>query len=77
MLSLIKNYMITNLQITGMHCGSCKSLIESVCGEIKGVQSCKVDYTTGRAVVTHDENLFVSDLIKEIESLGEYRVQIV
>ena len=67
--------MTTQLQITGMHCASCKVLIEDVAKDVSGVESCIVDATTGKAVVTHDETMDVGVLIKEIEQLGEYRVQ--
>lgn len=65
----------TRLQITGMHCVSCKTLIEDVAKDVSGVQSCIVDADTGRTIVTHDENMDISELIKEIEQLGDYRVQ--
>lgn len=65
----------STLQITGMHCTSCKSLIEEVCQETSGVTSCTVDYETGKAVVEHDSSFDLDAVIKEITSLGEYKVE--
>ena len=59
----------TQLQITGMHCASCKALIEDVCKDFAGVASCDVDFATGKAVITHDEHTDIEGLIKEIEQL--------
>ncbi len=66
----------TTVTIKGTHCKSCKLLIEDVCGEIKGVTSCAVDFQTGEAVIEHDENFDVRALKKEIEGLGRYTVEI-
>ena len=68
--------MQTTLQITGMHCASCKKLIESVSKDIPGVQNCEVDFATGKAIVTHDESMNIQKLKQEILSLGEYTVDI-
>ncbi len=69
--------MTTTLKITGMHCASCKALIEDVCGEVKGVRSCTVDPDTGIATVDHDETLDPALLAKEIRALGDYGAEIV
>ncbi|MBI4457932.1 heavy-metal-associated domain-containing protein [Candidatus Uhrbacteria bacterium] len=68
--------MTTTLIITGMHCASCKALIEDVCSEIAGVRSCSVDVAKGEAVVEHDESVAPSLLAKEIEGLGKYGVRV-
>lgn len=61
-------------KISGMHCPSCKILIEDVCSEIPGVHSMQVDSQTGVAVVEHGEN-FDTDLLKSrVEELGSYKV---
>lgn len=67
----------TTISISGMHCASCKALIEDVAGEMPGVTSCSVDVAAGRGVIEHDERFNLHDLAKEIESLGEYRVSAV
>ena len=67
--------MKTILKIQGMHCESCKLLIEEVAQEIKGVKSCTVDVKKGTAVIEH-EKADMSLLKKEIEKLGTYKVTI-
>lgn len=62
------------MTITGMHCNSCKVLIEDVCKDIAGVQECTVDFATGKGSITHEESLDLVHLKKEIEALGEYQV---
>ncbi len=64
----------TTIKISGMHCGSCKSLIEDVAGDVPGVRSCDVDAGKGIGVVEHDEEFKINDLVKEIEALGDYKV---
>ena len=59
------------LKITGMHCASCKSLIEDVCGETAGVRSCTVDLATGLASIEADDSLDASALIAEIKQLDD------
>ncbi|MBS3130805.1 heavy-metal-associated domain-containing protein [Candidatus Woesearchaeota archaeon] len=67
--------MKTTISVKGMHCASCKALIEDACSDIKGVKSCKVDLKAGKAVVEHD-NADLKALKKEIESLGDYKVDV-
>lgn len=69
--------MTTTLKITGMHCGSCKALIEDVCGDVKGVRSCTVDPKTGLAVVEHDDALDPAAIVNEILGLGDYGAALV
>lgn len=66
----------TVIQISGLHCPSCKTLIESVSSEMPGVYSAVVDSRSGEAVIEHDEGLNLNTLKKEIESLGDYKVEI-
>lgn len=66
----------TNLKITGMHCNSCKMLIEDVCKDVAGVEDCSVDFASGRATVTHDGHTDVGRLKKDIEAIGTYTVEI-
>lgn len=65
----------TNFNVKGMHCNSCKMLIEDVCKDVPGVQDCSVDFESGRATVTHDGSVDSSRLKKEIEALGEYKIE--
>ena len=64
-----------SLKIQGMHCSSCKMLIEDVCKDTPGVQECSVDFETGRATITHDDTTDTARLKKEIEGLGEYKIE--
>jgi len=47
--------METIIEIKGMHCNSCKMLIEDVCNEIEGVYSCSVDLAKENAIINHNE----------------------
>lgn len=67
----------TKLKIAGMHCASCKALIEDAAGDLPGVRSCAVDYGKEEAVVEHDVSLDPADLVEEIQGLGGYKVTIV
>lgn len=66
--------MKTEFIIKGTHCKACKALIEDVCGDIKGVKSCTVNFQTGETVVEHDKDLDWKTFKKEIEALGTYEV---
>ena len=65
----------TTIKVTGMHCASCKGLIEDVCKETTGVSSCNVDLATGKGVIEHDEKMDFASLAKEIVALGGYTVE--
>ncbi len=67
--------MKTAFHVTGTHCPSCKALIEDICNEQDGVRSCTADYKTGRVIVEHEGKLDKAAIKKEIESLGNYKVQ--
>ncbi len=64
------------ITITGMHCGSCKALIEDVAGDVPGVVSCTLDMATGKTDVEYTDTLNWDDLKKEIEAAGAYRVTV-
>lgn len=68
--------MKTTFAIKGMHCVSCKALIEDVASEIPGVVSCTVDVAAERADVEHDESFDAERMRKDIEALGDYRVSV-
>lgn len=51
-------------------------LIEDVCADMPGIKSCSVDFKTGKMVIEHDETLDLKKLKKEIEGLGEYKVEV-
>lgn len=68
--------MTTTLSIQGMHCGSCKTLIEDVCGDIPGVMSCTVDVAAGSVRIEHDATVSTETIRREIEQLGDYKTSV-
>ena len=64
------------LTLEGLHCASCKALIEDVAGDIKGIKSCTVDSGKGTAVVEYEDKKNLEELKKEVESLGDYKVNL-
>ena len=66
--------MIKMITIKGTHCHACKALIEEVCLERQGVQSCDVDFKTGKTTIEHDSSFDLASATAEIESLGEYKI---
>ncbi len=66
--------MKTSIKISGMHCKSCKILIEEVLSEIEGVVSSNVDFKKGEAVIEHTKEVGMEKIKKEIESLGDYKI---
>lgn len=67
--------MKTTITIKGTHCHACKRLIEDVCKDISGIQSCSVDFNTGKTEIEHDDTLNWDVFKKEIEGLGQYKVE--
>lgn len=64
------------LKIAGMHCASCKSLVEDVCNETAGVKNCVVELETGLVSIEADDGLDLPTLIEEIKQLDEkYQVE--
>ncbi len=62
------------LKISGMHCPSCKALIEMDLRRQEGVSSAAVDLNAGEASVEFEQSVVSVDKIKGvIEELG-YRV---
>jgi copper chaperone CopZ len=68
--------MQTTFLIRGTHCHSCKALIEDICLDQPGVQSCTVDWETGKTSVEHDESTDLKALTTGIEDSGEYKVEL-
>lgn len=67
--------MISKFKISGIHCASCKALIEDACGDIAGIKSCEVDMDGSLAIVEHDDSVDASLIKKEVESLGAYKAE--
>lgn len=68
--------MQTTLHIKGTHCASCKAVLEDVFADIPGITSSTVNYETGETVIEHSEGLDWNAIKKEIESLGQYSLDI-
>ena len=59
------------IPVSGMHCASCASLIESTLTDIDGVKSSSVNYGTEKATLEFDpEKITLEELSKSIEPLG-------
>ena len=65
----------TKILVKGMHCASCKGLIEDVSSDIPGVISCTIDAKTGIGTIEHDEKFQFADFAKAVAELGEYNVE--
>ncbi|MCL2064407.1 MAG: sulfite exporter TauE/SafE family protein [Candidatus Cloacimonetes bacterium] len=57
--------------IDGMTCINCQELIKETLLEISGIERVSVDYISGKAIVSFDENLLTFDEIsKKIQNIG-------
>lgn len=56
-----------------MHCASCKTLLEEIVGDIKGVKKVSVNFATEKMTVSYDENVLeIDDIKKGVASAGKY-----
>ena len=61
--------------IVGMHCASCKALIEDVVSELDGVEKVMVNFATEKMTVEYDvTKTTVDDLKKAVASAGTYQL---
>lgn len=61
--------------IVGMHCASCKSLIERFVGKVPGVSSVHVNYASETMVVDYDPALVTLNILKQaVEKAGSYKM---
>ncbi|MAG08464.1 heavy metal translocating P-type ATPase [Candidatus Woesearchaeota archaeon] len=56
----------TNLQITGMHCASCATIINKSLTKAKGVKESNVNFSTNKATVLFDETQLSEEVIMKI-----------
>lgn len=68
--------MKTTITIKGTSCASCKTLIEDICRDVSGITSCLVDFASGRTEIEHELNADWQKLKQEVESIGQYTVEI-
>ena len=66
--------MQTTITIRGTHCNACKALIEDVAKDIKGIQSCVVDFATGKTEIEYESDDVLDNFAKEVDILGNYKV---
>jgi copper chaperone CopZ len=52
----------TTLQVTGMHCGSCKRRIDAALAKLPGVASVRVDIPAQRVEIRHADATTVARL---------------
>ncbi len=61
----------TTLQITGMHCANCATVLEKAISSTEGVEKCNVNLTTEKATILFDEAILSEkDLLGVVESKG-------
>lgn len=61
---------VLHVDVGGMHCINCKTLVELRLAELLPVRSVSVDYPSGRATVTHAGGLDIADLQKAVADDG-------
>ncbi|MBI4918375.1 heavy metal translocating P-type ATPase, partial [archaeon] len=60
----------TILQIGGMHCASCATLIVRSLQKSEGVISANVNYSTEKATIEHEDKISIQQLCKVVENRG-------
>lgn len=61
--------------IIGMHCASCKALIERMVKKLDGIKSVNVNYAAEKMTVEYDETkVTLDDLTKAVASAGSYQL---
>lgn len=58
------------LKISGMMCGGCENRVKNAVGNIEGVEKVTADHTTGKVVVTANDNVTEEAVREVIEDLG-------
>ncbi|WP_226380334.1 heavy-metal-associated domain-containing protein [Pseudonocardia sp. KRD291] len=62
------------LNVRGMHCGSCALLIDDALADLPGVLDSRTSTKARRSSITHDDRTGHLDIIAVIKKLG-YRVE--
>jgi len=61
--------------IVGMHCASCKQLIEKMVGKLPGIDTVNVNYASEVMTVSYDEKIVsLDDIAKAVQSAGGYEL---
>lgn len=61
------------LNVRGMHCGSCALLIDDALTDLPGVIESRTSTKAGRSTITHDRRIAHPEIVAAIEELG-YRI---
>ena len=61
---------VLHLDVGGMHCINCPTLVEQRLGQLPQVRRVSVDYPSGRATVTHVGGVDIADLQKAVADDG-------
>lgn len=62
--------MTTVFKLSGLHCASCKGLIEDVARDVVGVQNAIVDSQASILTIEHDGGFNPEFVMEEIRGLG-------
>lgn len=62
--------MMKTVSVSGMHCASCASGIETFLKSQEGVEMAKVDYDEKEARIRHTDDVDVGALWEQIEEMG-------
>lgn len=67
----MENIQKQNLDVKGMHCASCSTIISRRLGKLEGVEKCDVNFATEKAQIEYDPSKVSIDLMNnEIKKLG-------
>lgn len=61
------------LAVKGMHCNSCKIIVEEVSMEVEGIQKASADFEKGKVELSFKDESALPKVKKAIEELG-YKV---
>jgi len=60
-----------NLQVSGMHCASCATIINKALSKAKGIKEANINFSTSKAAVEFDETIISEkEIIETIKSKG-------
>jgi len=61
--------------IMGLHCASCKALLEKIVGKLEGVKSVNVNFATEKMAVLYDEEIVsLRDIKNAVKNAGNYEL---
>ena len=61
--------------IVGLHCASCKALLERIVGKLTGVESVNVNFAAEKMTVLYDEKkISLRDIKNAVKGAGSYEL---